>query len=242
MRLNYLNVDVIIIQTDNKSQEEISYMDNLKKIRNSLGLTLDQFSIQIGVPKSTYVRYENGKRSAPMDVLKKIAQLANIGIDEIVNNDNIEKKVEKKVGYSTIKLYPNIKASCANGSVIINGDNDYEAKDLSLPDEYLRNVLGLHSLHDVHAIIADGDSMEPTIKAGDIIFIVPDDTIRDSKVYILNIDGETYCKRVYKDISTGGIILKSDNQNAPSFKITKEQLRDIKVIGRVKVALGVSNL
>lgn len=217
-------------------------MDNLKKVRNRLGFTLDDFSLKIGVPKSTYVRYESGKRDAPLDVIKKIAHLANISVDEIINSEHIDKQIEKKSGYSTIKLYPNIKASCANGSVVINGDNDYEVKDISLPDEYLRNVLGLHSLHDVHAIIADGDSMEPTIKAGDIIFIVPDEVIKDSKVYILNIDGETYCKRIYKNISTGGIILKSDNSNAPSFEITKERLSEIRIIGRVKVALGVSNL
>lgn len=217
-------------------------MDNLKIIRNELGLTLDQFSEKIGVPKSTYVRYENGKRSAPTDVLMKISHLANIGIDKIINNDNIKKKVDSRTGHSTIKLYPNIKASCSNGSAVVNGDDNYETKDISLPDSYLRNVLGLHSLHDVHAIIADGDSMEPTIKAGDIIFIVPDEVIKDSKIYILNIEGETYCKRIYKNISTGGIILKSDNLNAPSFEITKERLNDIKIIGRVKVALGVTNL
>lgn len=217
-------------------------MDNLKIIRNKLGLTLDQFSAKIGVPKSTYVRYENGRRSAPMDVLMKISHLANIGIDKIINSDNIEKKVDSQMGHSTIKLYPNIKASCSNGSAIVNGDDNYETKDISLPDTYLRNVLGLHSLHDIHAIIADGDSMEPTIKAGDIIFIVPDEVIKDSKIYILNIEGETYCKRIYKNLSTGGIILKSDNSNAPSFEITKDRLNDIKIIGRVKVALGVTNL
>lgn len=217
-------------------------MDNLKKVRNILGLTLDEFSLKIEVPKSTYVRYENGKRDTPIDVIMKIAQLANMSIDEIVYGEHINKQMDKFLGHSTIKLYPNIKASCANGCVALNGDNDYEAKDISLPDEYLRNILGLHSLHDVHAIIADGDSMEPTIKAGDIIFIVPDDIIKDSKVYILNIEGETYCKRIYKNISTGGIILKSDNANAPSFEITKERLVDIKIIGRVKVSLGVSNL
>lgn len=217
-------------------------MDNLKKIRNNLGLTLDEFSLKIGVPKSTYVRYENGKRDTPVDIIVKIAQLANISVDEVINSEHINKKTDKFLGHSTIKLYPNIRASCANGSVVVNGDNDYEAKDISLPDEYLRNVLGLHSLHDVHAIIADGDSMEPTIKAGDIIFIVPEEQIKDSKVYILNIEGETYCKRIYKDISTGGIILKSDNANAPSFTIAKERLNDIKIIGRVKVSLGVSNL
>lgn len=216
-------------------------MDNFKKIRNGLGLTLDEFSLKIGVPKSTYVRYENGKRDAPLEVIVKISQLANISVDEIINNEHINKQIDK-FRYSTIKLYPNIKASCANGSVVINGDNDYEVKDISLPEEYLRNVLGLHSLHDVHAIIADGDSMEPTIKAGDIIFIVPEEEIKDSKVYILNIEGYIYCKRIYKNISTGGIILKSDNCNAPSFEITKERLGDIKIIGRVKVSLGVSNL
>ncbi len=217
-------------------------MDNLKKLRNGLGLTLDEFSLKIGVPKSTYVRYESGRRDAPLDVIKKIAHLANISVDEIINSEHIDKQIERTLGYSTIKLYPNIKASCANGCVVINGDTDYEVKDISLPDEYLRNVLGLPSLHDVHAIIADGDSMEPTIKAGDIIFIVPDEVIRDSKVYILNIDGETYCKRIYKNIATGGIILKSDNSNAPSFEITKERLSEIRIVGRVKVALGVSNL
>jgi len=168
--------------------------------------------------------------------LSKEAQLAFSKIKhQLIQNER--HGVAPPLHVSTIPLYPSLKASCSCDSVVCNCE-DLESEPIQLPQEYLRECLGINSTHGVHAIIADGESMEPTIKHGDIIFVSPCEAIKDGKVYIININDETYCKRVYKDLETGGLILRSDNPVAPEIKLSTTRILDMKVIGRVGVVLS----
>jgi len=181
-------------------------------------------SIALGVSESYITKWKNDN-SITDEYLSKLNALAGI------SEDNMPLHV------STIPLYPSLKASCSCGSVVCNCDN-LESEPIQLPQEYLRECLGINSTHGVHAIIADGESMEPTIKHGDIIFVSPCEAIKDGKVYIININDETYCKRVYKDLETGGLILRSDNPVAPEIKLSTSRILDMKIIGRVGVVLS----
>jgi len=181
-------------------------------------------SIALGVSESYITKWKNDN-SITDEYLSKLNALAGI------SEDNMPLHV------STIPLYPSLKASCSCGSVVCNCDN-LESEPIQLPQEYIRECLGIHSTHGVHAIIADGESMEPTIKHGDIIFVSPCEAIKDGKVYIININDETYCKRVYKDLETGGLILRSDNPVAPEIKLSTSRILEMKIIGRVGVVLS----
>ena len=143
-------------------------------------------------------------------------------------------------GYTTIKLYPNIKASCANGSVCVV--EDYDIQEMKFPTSYLLNHLGIKCAKDVHAIVADGNSMEPLIKDGDILFITPFDTVRDGNIYIVNVNGEIYCKKVYKNPITKGLILKGENEIAPKYEISENDMESVKFMGEVFVVMGVNVL
>jgi len=168
--------------------------------------------------------------------LSKEAQLAFSKIKhQLIQNER--HGVAPPLHVNAIPLYPSLKASCSCGSVVCNCDN-LESEPIQLPQEYIRECLGIHSTHGVHAIIADGESMEPTIKHGDIIFVSPCEAIKDGKVYIININDETYCKRVYKDLETGGLILRSDNPVAPEIKLSTSRILEMKIIGRVGVVLS----
>lgn len=143
-------------------------------------------------------------------------------------------------GYTSIKLYPNIKASCANGSVCIV--EDYETKEIKFPTSYLLNSLGIKCAKNVHAIVADGNSMEPLIKDGDILFVTPFDIIRDGNVYIVNVNGEIYCKKVFKNPITKGITLRGENESAPKYEIPESDLETVKFMGEVFVTMNVNVL
>ena len=57
---------------------------NLKTIRRNLNCTQIAISEVLGIGFRTYVRYEAGKRDAPMAVLVKFARLGNLSLDRLL--------------------------------------------------------------------------------------------------------------------------------------------------------------
>lgn len=81
------------------------------------------------------------------------------------------------------------------------------------------------------AIPVIGDSMEPTIKNGGLVFIHEQPTIENGEIAVVEIDGEgTTCKKVYFDYSNKEIILKSINPKYPDRHINSDRIR---IIGKV---------
>jgi len=218
----------------------------IKLLREDMKMSQDEFIYRLSISKRTLASYEACETYPNVQKAVHIANAYNVEVEWLTNPFNynsdlpipyIDAKLHQPLHVNTIPLYPSLKASCSCDSVVCNCDN-LESEPIQLPQEYLREYLGINSTHGVHAIIADGESMEPTIKHGDIIFVSPCEAIKDGKVYIININDETYCKRVYKDLETGGLILRSDNPVAPEIKLSTSRILDMKIIGRVGVVLS----
>lgn len=60
------------------------------------------------------------------------------------------------------------------------------------------------------AVWIQGDSMEPYIKDGEMVFIDRDATLKNGDVGIFSVDGAMYCKQLYKD-DHGNVYLLSAN-------------------------------
>lgn len=57
---------------------------NLKKARESAGLTQQQVADRLGITKSTYCNYEIGKREPDVEKIKKIAKALGISADDLL--------------------------------------------------------------------------------------------------------------------------------------------------------------
>lgn len=82
-------------------------------------------------------------------------------------------------------------------------------------------------------LYVDGDSMEPTLRRGDLV-LCDSCGYSDEGLYAIMRDGDGYVKRVYKD--SGKFIIKSDNPLYP----TKEEPQDsqcLGIVGRVHYVL-----
>jgi phage repressor protein C with HTH and peptisase S24 domain len=85
----------------------------------------------------------------------------------------------------------------------------------------------------VSMIQVQGDSMQPTLNAGDDIMVDRDDAqdrLRDG-IYVLRADGTLLVKRLAVNAATRGFIIRSDNPTYPDW--TDIDLSQIDVIGRV---------
>lgn len=81
------------------------------------------------------------------------------------------------------------------------------------------------------AIPVVGDSMEPTIKNGGLVFIHEQPNIENGEIAVVEIDGEgTTCKKIYFDYSNEEIILKSINPKYHDRHLNPDRVR---IIGKV---------
>lgn len=99
---------------------------------------------------------------------------------------------------------------------------------------FLAAQLGIHQFTNIHVIHAVGDSMEPTIHPGDLLFINPGEKeIVTGAVYVFLIGEETMVKRIERNPITAELTLRSDNSQYEPVRIDKENLSKVQVIGRV---------
>ena len=64
------------------------FSNKLKELRKSKhGLTQEMVAKQIGIAKTTYSAYEQGKRQPDFDILKKLAKYFNVTTDYLIDND-----------------------------------------------------------------------------------------------------------------------------------------------------------
>lgn len=75
------------------------YGERLTKLRKEQRWTLDDFSENFGINRSTYAGYERENRQPPIEFLVKISDFYNVSVDYIlgISNDREPKKVNENV-------------------------------------------------------------------------------------------------------------------------------------------------
>ena len=126
----------------------------------------------------------------------------------------------------TISYYPDIKASAGLG--YCNSEiSDVEI--ISLPKAIVNKRVNTGK---IDAIRVHGDSMTPTIKDNDIIFIATNMVeVYDNKIYVIRYGDEIRVKRIFKRRGEK-ILLRSDNQAFPDEEISNYD-EEVVILGQV---------
>jgi len=175
-----------------------------KDVATALGITPENLSV---LKKRNKIPYEElayfcAKRKISLNWLLFDQQI-----------ENIAKETEK---FSKIRYFKDINASAGGGA--INFDENYEILYI---DKKIINK-------NLDAINVIGDSMEPTIKDGSIIFIDRNDkTIQNGGIFVVSTPAGVFVKRVNLR-NVGKIELISDNKLYPN-----EIVEVAKIIGKV---------
>ena len=132
-----------------------------------------------------------------------------------------------------IKYFPEIASSAGGGSNNDEFDNDYE--QLDVPPYFISMLGGEHNMKNIQAINVTGDSMEPTLNGGNIIFLDTSktDVSRDG-IYAFKNDYGLFVKRMQKRID-GGIDVISDNKEYPIQIVTNNE---IVIVGKIVGTFG----
>lgn len=225
-------------------------MENrLKDRRLELGLTLEEVGDIVGVGKSTVRKWENGIiENMKRDKIVLLAKALKVSPVFVMNAEedesyslvkritNVSERLsddrkEKVYNFAEHQLeeqnkiveFPekiNVLGQTAAGSPVDYGDPDIEEKEFkSVPKgaQYALNV--------------KGDSMEPLIKDGSIVFYKEQPNVESGEIAIVEVDGDgVTCKKVKLDYDHDKIILQSLNNKYDDLELEGNQVR---IIGKV---------
>ena len=221
----------------------------LKGIRKEMGKTQKELASELGLPQQTWANYETGHANPPLKVLIKLAEMGytikglSTGVVEdmkeqglISDNDIAARSAEwrkKEIPYLSkddIKdgfVIPILEQSLSAGKGQPLPDSDVYRGYIEVPGELKRYGKNLAALQ------VNGDSMEPTLKRGDLV--ICDSCGWDGEgVYVIHMDGCGYVKRLSH--KPGKIIVISDNPKYEAWEEPDES-QSIEIIGRVHYTL-----
>ena len=194
---------------------------------------------ETGIPKSTLSKYlaKSSTASAINAVLIAEAsgrvfrpQSASQSIRKLGRGEpNLDNPREEQ-STSGFTLIPRYSISASAGPGDTPGE-ELEISVVSLQTSFLRE-LGADPRR-CSAIVANGDSMEPTIPDKSVIIVDHSQrTVKHGCIYVVNYADDLLVKRVHRKIG-GSIELASDNARYPVEHVADNMVERLEVVGRV---------
>lgn len=131
-------------------------------------------------------------------------------------------------GFVLVPRY-DVSASMGSGAVI---HSEQIVDHLAFRAEWVRTELSANP-NNLVLISAIGDSMEPTLRAGDLLLIDRSATaVKQDAVYAFATNGDLRVKRMQLKID-GSVVVKSDNPQYDAEFLTAEHVAALRIVGRV---------
>lgn len=131
-------------------------------------------------------------------------------------------------GFVLVPRY-DVAASMGNGAVI---HSEQVVDHLAFRAEWVRTELGT-SPRNLILISAIGDSMEPSLRAGDLLLIDRSvESVKQDSIYAIAHDGELRIKRIQR-LFDGSLVIKSDNPSYRTEELSPAQAEQMRIVGRV---------
>lgn len=209
---------------------------NIKKLRESRGLTQPKLAEVIGVSSfSTVSKWESGKNSPRGRELVLLSKYFNVSVDDLLGiNQNGEITTSSEYDY-----YPvSISAGLPNN---VDGITNNDVKRISIPDNIMGDNAGDKNIFFIRA---NGDSMNNVFPDGSLLAVkqVPLSSLHDSDIVVYSCNYDYAVKRFYHDRKKGKFIFQPDSSDKRFIgrDITYEEAKDLNLYG--KVVLYIVNL
>ena len=187
-------------------------MNRYKELRKKRGLTQLEASKLLNVDQSTISKWEQDKAIPDIYTLNKISELYNVSIDFLLGKETPLKNNRKGVKIPVLGSIPAGIALEAIEDIL-----DYE----EISEEQARTG-------EFFALKVKGESMEPTIRNGDIIIFRKQEDADSGKICVVMINGnDATLKEIKKE--PNGLWVLPHNPNS-AFKPTFYSIEDVEKI------------
>lgn len=189
----------------------------IKKRREQLGMSQDELAKKLGYKsRSSINKMELGLQDVPQRKVKDFAKVLSVSIGYLLEDD------QKQINDNLIPIYSAL--SCGTGTWVDE-----------IPDDYVSVPESMRFSGRAFANFADGDSMTPKIRNGDLLIFQETPQIPSGSVGSFSLNGAYYCKRL-KHLPDGSYWLFSDNPEYDPIPITKND--DFRVLGLYKLKIS----
>lgn len=202
-------------------------MINLKKYRESRGLSQAAVARELGISRQTYNNYELGKRQADYEMLLKLAEFFCTTVEQLLAVDTptpSEPSNISAVYEDHIRMVP-VFESVSAGFGALAEDKVVEYIPLRIVSDY--------EAAETICIRVQGDSMFPKIENGDIIQVHKQESVDSGDIAVVLLDGD---EGLVKKVVYGSdwIELHSINPMYPVQRFEDEDVMRLRVVGKVK--------
>ena len=224
------------------SEKEL--IDQMKKFFNVT--SLEDVAENLGYSRTSANNWRNRGVSDAAKMKFILAQNKNFDADLLRQSRKNKEQGELKLdidllreqkGPIPLRYFENVTASAGYGSQ--NSDDSFE--QLSVSAEFLRAVFGITAAkYGYDMIRIFGDSMEPFVQNGDIIFVDRQKEIMSGDVVIAEVGEDTFIKKFLRDSVHKSIKLTSLSDFYQDIVLKDDEIENLKLLGKIVCKFSIN--
>lgn len=193
-------------------------MEQLKILRNRMGLTQAAVASSLGIDRSTYAKYESGQSEPNFEMLNKISALFGTTLDLLITGTS----APSSTGGKWIPVLGDVAAGIPIEAV--EDIVDYEEIDAALA-----------AAGDFFGLRIKGSSMEPRIREGDVVIVRKQDDADTGDTAVVMVNGDSATVKRIKKESDGSLWLLPNNPayDPQHFSVAEIAEKPVHIIGKV---------
>ena len=183
----------------------------------------------LGIPQGTFASMKK-RNSIPYEEILEFCALKKISVNWLFFDQAVDMLKEETEKFFQVRYFSDIRASAGGGAEVF--DENFET--ITLDEKIMHNMVGMGNI-ELEAIHVDGESMEPTLQDGSIVFVDRTQTdINKNGIFIASTTGGLFIKRIQKR-PDGMIDLISDNSMYPPQAVPADEITIVgKVVGNIE--------
>ncbi|CAA6811565.1 MAG: phage repressor protein, putative [uncultured Sulfurovum sp.] len=201
-----------------KLKEIISEEKNVKKVFDK------DVADALAIPQTTFATMKK-RNSIPFKEILEFCANKRLSINWLFFDQAIDMLAEETERFFQVHYFSDVRASAGGGA--FNFEEDYEILSI---DKTIMSSMVPSNNPTLEAINVDGESMEPTLQDGSIVFIDREQTnINKDGIFIAATTAGLFIKRI-RQRADGMVELISDNKAYSPEIITAQE---VEIVGRV---------
>jgi phage repressor protein C with HTH and peptisase S24 domain len=183
----------------------------------------------LNIPQATFATMKK-RNSIPYEEILEFCALKKISVNWLFFDQAVDMLKEETEKFFQVRYFSELRASAGGGADVF--DENFET--ISIDEKIMHNMVGMGNTK-LEAIHVDGESMEPTLQDGSIVFVDREQiNISKSGIFIASTVGGLFIKRIQQR-ADGMIELISDNSMYPPQAVSADEVTIVgKVVGNIE--------
>ncbi|MGB5506467.1 MAG: LexA family transcriptional regulator [Sulfurovum sp.] len=183
----------------------------------------------LNIPQATFATMKK-RNSIPYEEILEFCAIKKISVNWLFFDQAVDMLKAETEKFFQVRYFADIRASAGGGAY--GFDEDFET--ISIDEKIMHNMVGLGNT-ELEAIHVDGESMEPTLQDGSIVFVDREQTnINKDGIFIASTTTGLFIKRI-RQRADGMVELISDNKMYSPEVISPDEVSIVgKVVGNIE--------